>query len=151
MSGGVDKHIDDFFQGEAQRAAVEAIRTEFLGELPVGVALVLQLPRPRTPWLVVAPTMRVPGNAANTLNAYLAMRAALVAVTRHNERSEKKIMRLAIPGLCTGVGGMSPAVSAMQMRAAYDTIIGGAWQEIAHPAMAPFALGSASGRHWTLE
>ena len=150
MSGGVDKRIDDHFHGEAQRAAVEAIRTEFLGELPVGAALVVPLPHPRAPLLVVAPTMRVPGNVANTLNAYLAMRAALVAVTRHSQHSERKITRLAVPGLCTGVGGMTPGLSALQMRAAYDAIVGGAWQEVVHPAMAPFALGNASGRRWTL-
>lgn len=149
MSGGIDKCIDDHFQGEAQRAAVEAIRTEFLGELPVGVALIVTLPRPRSPFLVVTPTMRVPGNVADTVNAYLAMRAVLVAVTRHNARSERKITRLAVPGLCTGVGGMSPGLAAIQMRAAYDAIVGGAWQEVAHPAMAPFALGSSSGRRWT--
>ena len=151
MSGGVDKRIDDHFLGEAQRAVVEAIRAEFLGELPVGAALVVPLPRPRTPLLVVSPTMRVPGNVANTLNAYLAMRAALVAVTRHNQLCERKIARLAIPGLCTGVGGMTPGLSAVQMRAAYDAIIGGGWREVAHPAMAPFALGSAGGKRWTLK
>lgn len=150
MSGGVDKHIDDHFHGEAQRAAVDAIRAEFLGELPVGVALVCPLTRRRSPLLVVAPTMRVPGNVATTLNAYLSMRAALLAVTRHNECNERKITHLATPGLCTGVGGMRPALSAIQMRAAYDAIIGGLWEEVVHPALAPFALGSESGRRWTL-
>src|SRR5262245_54048028 len=42
MSGGIDKAIDDFHQGEAQRLVREAIASQFLGELPVGVALIVE-------------------------------------------------------------------------------------------------------------
>lgn len=149
MSGGIDQAIDNHYQGTAQRAVVQCIREEFLGELPVGAALVVRTERPHLPLIIAAPTMRVPGPVANTVNAYLAMRAALVAVVRNGPQSPP-IRRLAVPGLCTGVGRMHPGLAARQMRAAYDNVIGGRWEEIVHPGMAPFALGAAGGKRWTL-
>lgn len=41
MGGGIDKAIDDFHQGEAQRLLMEAIEEKYYGELPVGVALIV--------------------------------------------------------------------------------------------------------------
>ncbi len=58
MSGGLDKRIDDFHGGEAQRRLLERIAGRWHGELPVGSADVLALPSRRFPFLVVAPTMR---------------------------------------------------------------------------------------------
>ncbi len=143
MSGGVDKRIDDFYRGAAQEWITQAIREQFLGELPVGMALVVAMPDSRIPFVVAAPTMRVPQPVPDSINAYLALRAALVAVTRHNAQNiqnTRPVHSLAVPGLCTGVGGMSPALAARQMRAAYDNIIGEGWKQVEHPAMAPFAL-----------
>lgn len=77
-------------------------------------------------WLVSAPTMRVPMNVARTTNAYVAMRAALVAVVEHNSRVPKqRIDEVLCPGLCTAIGGMNPRVAAKQMRAAWDTVFAG--------------------------
>ncbi len=140
MGGGIDKAIDDFHQGEAQRRVMAAIAEQFFGELPVGVALVVELAARRFPFIVAAPTMRVPGSVADSINAYLAMRAALVAVLRHNAAGGRSIRSLAVPGLGTGVGGMPPAEAAEQMRAAYDSVIGGQWREVIHAAQAPYAL-----------
>lgn len=142
MSGGVDKRIDDFFRGAAQERITQAIRQQFLGELPVGMALVVPMPAGRIPFVVAAPTMRVPQPVPDSLNAYLALRAALVAVTLHNAQNASPIHSLAVPGLCTGVGGMSCAKSARQMRTAYDNILGEGWKLVEHPAMAPLALSS---------
>jgi O-acetyl-ADP-ribose deacetylase (regulator of RNase III) len=144
MSGGVDKAIDDFYHGAAQEKIQKAIRSEWLGELPVGVAMVVSV-APLTPQFVIcAPTMRVPRSVRNTIHAYAAMRGVLVAVIRHNQDNQEKtllrITRIAIPGLCTGVGEMDYGVCAQQMRVAYDTIIGQKWEQIVHPAMAPYAL-----------
>jgi len=138
MSGGIDKAIDDFHQGAAQKAVMAAIAEQFFGELPVGAALVVELSARRFPFVVAAPTMRIPGSVVGTINAYLAMRAALVAVLRHNEG--RAIRSLAVPGLCTGVGGMHPAEAAGQMRAAYDNVAGGKWRQVCSPVMAPYAL-----------
>lgn len=149
MSGGLDKQIDDFYRGTAQPAVIAAIRDEYLGELPVGAALVVEIEGRRPAYVVIAPTMRVPGPVGHTLHAYLAMRAALVAVLRHNQRSQQPIRTLAVPGLCTDVGGMHPGLAGRQMRAACDNVLAGGWKEVCHPAMAPFALGAAGGRRWS--
>jgi hypothetical protein len=78
--GGIDKAIDDFYRGAAQKAVMAAIAEQYPGELPVGAALVVELPARRFPFVVAAPTMRTPGSVSDTINAYLSMRAALVAV-----------------------------------------------------------------------
>jgi O-acetyl-ADP-ribose deacetylase (regulator of RNase III) len=140
MGGGIDKAIDDLHQGAAQRAVRAAIAERFYGELPVGMALIVEVPGPRFPLIVVAPTMRVPGKIGHSLNAYLSMRAALVAVRRHNDLGHRPIRHLAVPGLGTGIGGMGAAEAAHQMRTAYDQIMGEAWRQVLHPAMAPYVL-----------
>lgn len=145
MSGGLDKHIDDFYQGEAQKAIMAAIRERFCGELPVGASIVVEMVGKRCPFLIVAPTMRVPGEPVGPINAYLAMRGALVAILRYNESHAAKIGHVAVPGLCTGVGGMAPKEASQQMRAAYVSIIGGAWKDVVHPAMAPYAMSRRAG------
>jgi O-acetyl-ADP-ribose deacetylase (regulator of RNase III) len=114
MSGGVDKAIDDFFGGQAQKRVQAHIREEFLGEMPVGAATILPMLHRQFPFLIVAPTMRIPGYAGKTINAYLAMRAILVAVTRHNQSNANRIYHIALPSLCTGVGGMSYGEAAEQ-------------------------------------
>lgn len=144
MSGGVDKRIDDYCKGAAQELITTRIREDFLGELPVGMAVVVAMPNARPSFVIAAPTMRVPEEVANTLNAYLAMRAVLAVVDRHNSRTDRGIRTVAVPGLCTGVGRMAHSVSAHQMRAAYDNVVGGGWKDVVHPAMAPFGLGRKS-------
>lgn len=70
--------------------------------------------------------MRVPMLLHDTVNPYLAARAALLLVRFGTFRSgpdrgapiAEKIGTLAFPGLGTGVGGLSPAVCAVQMAAA---------------------------------
>lgn len=141
MDGGFDHLIDRFFHGEAQKAVQARVDDRYYGEIPIGSATVIEMKTRRFPHLVVAPTMRVPGeDLAGTINAYLAMRAALIAVLDHNRPSPGRIATLAVPGLGTGVGGMHCDESALQMRAAYDMIFGEGWRSIQHPVQAPFVL-----------
>ena len=152
MGGGFDKAVDDFHGGQAQPAVVRAIATMCFGELAVGSSLVVEVPNAtRVRFLVMAPTMRVPGNSAHSIGAYLATRAALVALVQHDNRGAP-IKSVAIPGMCTGVGGMSFTEAASQMRTAFASVVEERWRQVAHPAMAPYALrgsvqqGPASGR-----
>ena len=141
MDGGIDHHIDRFFDGEAQRRVLALIEDRFYGEIPVGTAVVVPLATRRFPYLVVAPTMRVPGDdLAGTIHPYLAMRAAFAAVLDHDRANPGTIRSLAVPGLGTGVGGMPFDESARQMRAAHAMILAGGWRSIRHPAEAPFVL-----------
>lgn len=138
MGGGIDARIDDFYRGQAQPLLIAAIAEACYGELPVGQALILEIGGPRFPVLIAAPTMRVPGDISGTINAYLALRAALVAALKRNEAGGA-LRHLAAPGLGTGVGRLSAERSAAQMRAAFDSVIGGGWRAVRHPAQAPFA------------
>ena len=140
MGGGFDKALDDFHGGEAQKAVTAAIADQFFGELPVGAALVVNLSCRRIPFVVAAPTMRIPGNVAGTINAYLSMRAALIAILRHNGSGDSAIRHVVVPGLCTGVGGMPYDAASEQMRTAYESVIGGQWRNVVCPAMAPYAF-----------
>jgi len=46
-----------------------------LGELLVGEALVVETENELVPWIISAPTMRVPMRLRQTVNPYLAMKA----------------------------------------------------------------------------
>jgi O-acetyl-ADP-ribose deacetylase (regulator of RNase III) len=141
MDGGIDRHIDRHYDGEAQRTVLALIAERFYGELPIGSAAILEMAAHRFPYLIVSPTMRVPGDdLSGTINAYLAMRAALAAILDHNRDGAARIGSVAVPGLGRGVGGMAPDESALQMRAAYDMIVGGGWRSIQHLLQAPFVM-----------
>jgi O-acetyl-ADP-ribose deacetylase (regulator of RNase III) len=95
------------------------------GELHVGAAEVVETDHARWPFLVVAPTMRVPEPVGNTLNAYLSFRAALLAIRRFNQAAPApRIRSLVVPGLGTGIGAMDARRCAAQMRIAYDQAAG---------------------------
>ena len=64
--------------------------------------------------------MRIPESIAQTTNAYIAFRAALLAIRRFNEAGGPRIRSVVVPGLGTGVGGMDPRRCAAQMRIAFD-------------------------------
>ena len=76
MDGGIDLAYRSFFGMEIQRRVQAKIQAEHCGELPVGQAIVVATDHARFPFLIVAPTMRVPDRIADTVNVYLAFRAA---------------------------------------------------------------------------
>lgn len=119
MDGGLDYALSERFGWALQDAVQAAIRALPEKELLVGKALVLETHDERTPYLISAPTMRVPMNHGipTSVNAYLAMKAILIAAKSHSD-----ISTVAIPGLCTGVGGMRPDIAAKQMYMAYEEI-----------------------------
>lgn len=139
MGGGFDKVIDDFFEGEAQHQVQSYISDNFMGEMPVGTAAIISMQSLLFPYLIVAPTMRIPSNVGKTLNAYLAMRAILIKVLQHNQHNENKINHITLTPLCTGIGGMAYQESAKQMLTAYENVIFKGWQFVTHPSLAPFA------------
>ncbi len=140
MGGGIDQHIDNFYKGKAQKAAQELIQKRFMGEMPVGMANIIPMHQAHFPFLILAPTMRIPCNVGQSINAYLAMRAILVAVLQYNNLEKQTIKSVAISGLCTGVGRMSYQEAAEQMRVAYNNIYLQEWKRVVHPAMAPYVL-----------
>ena len=125
MDGGIDLVYSHFFGWELEARLRDLLVTRHYGELPVGQAVIVPTGSKFIPYLVSAPTMRVPSSIARTLNVYLAFRAALMAVLAHNDGRIRRIRSLLVPGMGTGVGEVSPERAARQMRAAYDEIIGG--------------------------
>lgn len=125
MDGGIDLLYSKFFGWTLQTDLQAAIAKHHYGELPVGQAAILATGNDFIPFLVSAPTMRVPSDISTTVNVYLAFRAALIAVLAHNARTKPPIRTLLAPGLGTGIGAVTPAAAARQMRLAYDAIITG--------------------------
>jgi len=119
MDGGIDLVYSLHFGWDLQARLQERIRERFSGELPVGQATIVATGDEAIPWLVSAPTMRIPENVSHTVNAYLAFRAALLAVKHHNEAGGPRIDSLLCPGLGTAVGGMPAARCAVQMHMAW--------------------------------
>jgi O-acetyl-ADP-ribose deacetylase (regulator of RNase III) len=74
---------------------------------------------PSIPFLVHAPTMRVPGSIAGTDKVYNATWAALLAIHAHNRASDRTIEVAAMPAMGTGFGGVPYDEAARQMAAAY--------------------------------
>lgn len=112
MDGGLDLAIRDTLGHAVQTRVQRAIVDNHHGELPVGAAEIVETDDTRFPLLVVAPTMRIPETVAQTLNAYLAFRAALLACIRRGVAS------VVCCGLATGIGAMDPHRCAVQMRMA---------------------------------
>jgi O-acetyl-ADP-ribose deacetylase (regulator of RNase III) len=125
--GGVDIAVSGaIFNLGLQDRLQPMIAAEYAGELLVGQALVMPTPasHDRFRAIVVAPTMRVPEDVSGTVNAFLAMRAILLAVNAYNQRVQPadRIASIAVPGLCTGVGKMPAERAAYQMWIGYRTV-----------------------------
>ncbi|UFX47508.1 macro domain-containing protein [Bradyrhizobium sp. 41S5] len=124
MDGGIDLVYLRRFGWELQTRLQAHLRDEHDGELPVGQATIVETFDTAIPYLVSAPTMRVPMNVSNTTNAYLAFRAAIRAVKLRNlETPGDDIRTVLCPGLCTAIGRMPPDLSARQMAAAFEACV----------------------------
>jgi O-acetyl-ADP-ribose deacetylase (regulator of RNase III) len=100
------------------------IRNELFGELPVGMATIIETGDAVIKYLISCPTMRVPEDVSKTLNAYLAFRAGLIEIIKLNQGDAKsKIVSVLCPGLGTLTGKISPETCARQMKYAYNSII----------------------------
>ena len=124
MDGGIDAVYTYQFGETLQERLQQVIREEHGGELPVGQAIIVATDHPDIPWCISAPTMRIPRDVSETVNAYLAFRAALRAVVEHNRAGRPRIASILSPGLGTAVGRMPVGRCARQMRAAWERVLG---------------------------
>jgi O-acetyl-ADP-ribose deacetylase (regulator of RNase III) len=138
MDGGIDLVYLQRFGWELQTRLQTHLRTDHDGELPVGQATIVETFDTDIPYLVSAPTMRVPMNVTNTVNAYLAFRAAIRAIKQHNREQPGAIRTVLCPGLCTAIGRMPPELAARQMAAAFEV---GMLNQAVGPAGHQYLLG----------
>lgn len=119
MDGGVDYAISDRFGWDIEVRLQQKIQALPEGELLIGKAMVIEIMNGNVPYLIAAPTMRVPMrfNIATSVNAYLAMKATLIEARKH-----PKIETVAMTSFCTGVGRMKPETAAKQMYQAFKEI-----------------------------
>lgn len=129
MRGGIDAVYAQAFPAVEQhvRSAVLAYHG---GELPVGEAVIVPTGSAAPPWLICAPTMRNPGELLppDTVHPYLAARAVFRlwrnGTLDDDEPVRTAVRTIALPGMGTGVGGVSPETCARQVIAAWDEVIG---------------------------
>lgn len=131
MDGGIDLLYMHRFGAAIEDTVRRAILERHAGELVVGNAEIVATGDAAIPHLIAAPTMRVPIDLpADTVNPYLAARAALLLVGRdrfpdgphRGEPIADHIKTIAFPGLGTGVGRVRPRVCAQQVRVAIQTV-----------------------------
>jgi len=150
MDGGIDLAYSRHFGWDLSAHLREVLFQEYAGELLVGQATIIDI-KPFKPdtnyrWLISAPTMRIPMDVSDTVNAYLAFRGTLLAVKKHNANwetwPEKYINSILCPGLGTAIGNMSPEVCAQQMSFAWGSYLRG-WPKYQ-------TLSQAMFRHYSL-
>lgn len=124
MDGGIDAVYIEKFHPQLEFRLRERIQKHFYGELIVGQATIIPTGDNDFRYLISAPTMRVPGVIKNTVNAYLAFRAVLIAIKKHNvaANTEPHIESVLCPGLGTAVGQLPYFTCAKQMYEAYKSI-----------------------------
>lgn len=118
MDGGIDMLYTRVFGWIIQEKLQRIIKNDYDGELLVGQAVLIATDDPSVPFLISAPTMRVPSPLPKTtVNPYLAAKAALRCAINNG------ISSIAFPGLGTGVGNISPDQCALQVRAAIEEVV----------------------------
>lgn len=130
MDGGIDAIYTMHWGQQMEDRLRGLLYEEYDGELPVGEAVIIPTGGSDVKWLISAPTMRVPMPVDKTVNAYLAFRAVLREVKKHNETHSDKIETIICPGLGTAVGQMPYHTCAKQMFFAYVTVVLGVKQQV---------------------
>ncbi|MEO8074611.1 MAG: macro domain-containing protein [Acidobacteriota bacterium] len=131
MDGGIDAIFMSYFGYEIQQKVRRQIFGFHNGELIVGNADVVQTDDDKIPFLIAAPTMRVPMILKDTVNPYLAARAVFILISQGKfssgnfvgENISNHIKTFAFPGLGTGVGKVGFNTCAHQVRKAIDDIV----------------------------
>ncbi|MEZ6141085.1 MAG: macro domain-containing protein [Zavarzinella sp.] len=136
MDGGIDRLYSEFFGPATQDQVQACIRNCHGGELLVGQAEIVPTAHTYIPYLITAPTMRVPTTLGRSVHPYLSTRAVLLLVLKGRfscgelagQPVAERVRRVAFPGLGTGVGRVPPVVCAKQVRAAIEDFVLGRFE-----------------------
>jgi len=117
MDGGVDWAYLQFFGIELQRRLQMVIRLQKFQELLVGAAVAVPTYHEAIPFLIAAPTMRVPKIIDDPADIMLATRAAIRVAT------DFRFSHIVMPGIGTGCGRVAPDIAARAMRAGIEAAL----------------------------
>ena len=123
MDGGIDLAYSLRFGWGLEARLQALLRSEHDGELPVGQAVIVETGDARFPLMISAPTMRVPMDVSETVNAFLAFRAVIRTVRIYNRTAQRPIESIVSPGLGTAIGRLHPMACARRMYHAYRTLM----------------------------
>ena len=127
MDGSLDFSISEYFGWHVQDRLQDAIKSKHHGELLVGQVEIIPTDHDSIPYVISAPTMRVPMDVRGTANPYLAIRGVLLAVKngvfKDGTPVKDRIKTISFPGMGTGVGQISPQVFSEQMKQAVQDVI----------------------------
>lgn len=137
MDGGVDQVYSDFFGWHVQERIQTAITMMPHRELFVGDALLVSTDHAQIPYLISAPTMRVPKRISDPADVMLAVRAAV------SKALAFELKHIAMPGMGTGCGELPPQVAARAMLAGIAAAM--------KPAEFPKSWQQAQERHFRLQ
>ena len=151
MDGGIDALYMEHFGADIQLRVRRQIWDHHAGELLVGAADTVETGDAQIPFLIAAPTMRVPMVLRDSVSAYLAARAVFLLVTRgafasgrqQGRQIAEHVRTVAMPGLGTGVGKIGFNTCAHQVRAAINDVLLGQYTM-------PKSWAEASERHQRL-
>lgn len=151
MDGGIDGLYLDHFGREIQMSVRRQINDHHGGELLVGAADIVTTGNGAIPFLIAAPTMRVPMKLHDSVNPYLAARGIFRLLTSGSfvggeldgRRVSEMVSTVAMPGLGTGVGGIGANTCARQVAAAYSDVVLDSYEM-------PRSWAEASERHQLL-
>src|SRR5262249_60768776 len=118
MTAGIDAAVVRRFGVDLMARVQQRILDAYFGEQPVGTAFVVPTGAADRPFVVHAPTMRVPGSIDGTDKVYAATWAAFLAIAEHNRTGERRIESVAFPAMGTGFGGVPVDEAAGPMAAA---------------------------------
>lgn len=128
MDGGIDKVYIDRFGADLQIRLRQEIQKMPFGELPVGMTIILPTNDAEFPWIISAPTMRVPSPIMDPIAVRLATRAALG--TAYNIRAmvnlnpgQPRIESIAFPGMGALSGQVAPALVSYLMLQGFSDVI----------------------------
>ena len=141
--------LREFFGEKLEVLVQSAVRSLFgRGEVVVGEAVPVLTGDPRLPWLIVAPTMRVPAPIRDPAAVYLAAREAMRQAIQLEQffrnpqgggRAFDHCLIVTMTGMGTGAGELAPAVAARQMMLGISDAIA--------PPAAPASWAEVVARH----